>query len=407
MGGRLQYRAQELAPRIALILAPSVAAILAWSGAEPWRVGLGLAAAPVGAVLWSRQKRPFDVVTYGLAVLGQVFVIVATGTLHSPLVPVLLPPLFLGAVLLPDAHRWTLVTTPLVLVLMATLSLSGHPLGAPSELFARPAIWAPTFTMVLLGVAAMGVGTFFTVVDDLNAARRRELESAAERARDLGLLTATLGHELKNPLAAIQGLSTLLARGDPDDRRTARAAVIAEEADRMRTRLDALLGLTRPLGPLQLAPVDLAATVHGLAAAQAGLAGSSEVSLTVDAPPSLWTTADASKLRSALINLVQNAIDAAPAGTTVALSLGSADGVWFAVSDRGPGVDPAVRSVLFAPGATTKPTGNGLGLMIARSIVRQHGGRLTLDDRDGGGNTASVWLPEAGPPRGTGGTPTR
>jgi two-component system, NtrC family, sensor histidine kinase HydH len=397
MGRRVQYRAQEMAPRIALVVSSSIAAILAWSGAEPWRVGLGLAAVPVGAVLWFRQGRPFDRGTYGLSVLGQVFVIVATGSLYSPLVPVLLPPLFLAAVLLPDADRRTLFATPLVLLLMTALSLSGHPIGAPSELFMRPAIWGPTFTMVLLGVAAVGVRTFIAVVDDLNAARRRQIESAAERAREIALLTATLGHELKNPLAAIQGLSTLLARGDPEDRRTARAMVIAQEADRMRTRLDALLGLARPLGPLQLAPVDLSATVHDLAAAQAGLASGSEVSITVDAPPSLWTAADASKLRSALVNLVQNAIDAAPAGTTVALSLRSADGLWFSVSDQGPGLDPAVRSVLFAPGATTKPAGNGLGLMIARAIVRQHGGRLSLDDRDGGGTTASVWLPEAAP----------
>jgi signal transduction histidine kinase len=76
---------------------------------------------------------------------------------------------------------------------------------------------------------------------------------------------------------------------------------------------------------------------------------------------------------------------------------GTDGGARLEVRDRGPGISESVRAHLFEPGSTTKDRGTGLGLALARGLARQHGGELTLEDRDSGGCTAVLTLP-ARPP---------
>jgi signal transduction histidine kinase len=73
------------------------------------------------------------------------------------------------------------------------------------------------------------------------------------------------------------------------------------------------------------------------------------------------------------------------------------------VLDRGRGVEPSLGDAAFKPGFTTKASGSGLGLTIARALARQHGGELTLRPRDGGGTVAEVTLPPTPPPSTMGG----
>jgi signal transduction histidine kinase len=88
--------------------------------------------------------------------------------------------------------------------------------------------------------------------------------------------------------------------------------------------------------------------------------------------------ADAESVARAVDNLLRNAVEASPAGGTVALRVAqTADGVEVCVEDRGSGVEPARVSELFEPFFTTKSEGTGLGLAISRAIARAHGGDLT------------------------------
>ena len=102
---------------------------------------------------------------------------------------------------------------------------------------------------------------------------------------------------------------------------------------------------------------------------------------------------DPRKLKQAIINLVQNAIEASPTDAAVDMHVDGDSPVYARVLDRGPGIAADLADKIFDAGVTTKARGFGLGLTIARALVRQHGGDLTLEPRPGGGTIATMQLP--------------
>ena len=110
-------------------------------------------------------------------------------------------------------------------------------------------------------------------------------------------------------------------------------------------------------------------------------------------------TCDPQKAKQALLNLVQNALDATPDGGAVEIRTALPDDATAVIQvlDDGPGLAPAIVGRLFVPGVTTKERGSGLGLVVARSIAEQHGGRLALANRAGGGCVATLTMPRRAP----------
>lgn len=214
---------------------------------------------------------------------------------------------------------------------------------------------------------------------------------------------ATLTHEIKSPLSAIRGAAELLDDpAMPADTRAHFLDNITRETQRIQEIVDRMMELTalesrRVLAHAQavaLAPLleELAAS-HAAAAAARGL----RIELALHAQPSVW--GDAFLLRRAVSNLLANALDFAPAGSTVALTLvADARQARITVRDQGPGIPDYARSQVFEKFySLARPNGGkkstGLGLAFVRAIAQQHGGQALLDNAPGGGALATLALP--------------
>ena len=235
---------------------------------------------------------------------------------------------------------------------------------------------------------------------------RQELEKRAadaEAMASLATLTAGLAHEIRNPLnAALLQLELLGRIGSrvADEGQRARigecARLVQSEIQRLSRLLEEFLGLARPR-TLERYPVDIAALCEYVISMQSPVAEAAGVTLRAEVAPGLpRVLGDQPKLTQVLVNLVVNAIDAmrgvSPGGEIV-IGATLVDGqVRIQISDQGTGVDERIASQIFRPFVSTKEMGTGLGLSIAKKIIDQHGGKVELGPRPGGGTVASVTL---------------
>jgi len=229
----------------------------------------------------------------------------------------------------------------------------------------------------------------------------------AERTLDFEALAAGLAHEIKNPLAGLQGSAELLAREAEGGARDY-ALVIAREAKRVDGLVRELLDLARPAA-LQTAPVDVHQVLGDVRILARGIPGSEGVVFAERFDPSLPPVhADEEKLTQVVLNLVRNALDAVHGRPGASVTLESSVAPFrirnagggqsrplarLAVIDNGPGIPEPMLARLFTPFATSKPHGTGLGLAISRRIIEAHHGRIEVRNRPAGGVEAAIFIP--------------
>lgn len=236
-------------------------------------------------------------------------------------------------------------------------------------------------------------GRIEQVVRDLQA---RELEVLrAEQLAAVGQLAAGVAHEIRNPLTSIKMLTqAAIQEGGAASGEDLR--VIEGEVRRMERSLNTFLDFARPpkLERSAVAVGRLVADVFGLLRPRAER---QRVALLADLPAELTVTADREQLRQVFVNLTLNALDALPAGGTARVAARRVPGaVEVTVADSGPGIPAAMLPKLFTPFASSKDTGLGLGLVISRRIVTDHGGTLTAANRANGGAEFLIRLPTEG-----------
>jgi signal transduction histidine kinase len=236
---------------------------------------------------------------------------------------------------------------------------------------------------------------------ELEEANRRLLEAEAsvrrsERLAALGQLTAGLAHELRNPLGTMKASAEmLLERTNTDPELAAElAGYISTEVDRTNSLITRFLEFARPM-KLRLAPTDLNALTDRAIEELRRQTPSQPPAVHLNYDPTLpLISADAELLDRVLFNLIQNAIQASPAGSIVSVKTRHVAGqVEWAVVDRGVGIAEENREQIFNPFFTTKHGGVGLGLAISAKIVDEHGGRISVESEPGKGSMFLITLP--------------
>lgn len=226
--------------------------------------------------------------------------------------------------------------------------------------------------------------------------RTREKLLQEERLAAVGRFSSAIAHELRNPVSMIAS-SIATAKQLEGKEREEMFAIAAEEAQRLVTLTTDFLAYARPRSPrLELSSVT--DTIHYVADACRAHAHQKTVQVRVQVTEILTTLADSGQLQQALINLIVNAIDAAPANSTVNLrACTDRDRICIDVDNAGESLPIATLSRIFEPFFTTKPKGSGLGLSIARNIARAHGGDVTLTGNGPERICFSLTLPIAQP----------
>ena len=249
--------------------------------------------------------------------------------------------------------------------------------------------------ILLVSVAAIAV---LAGVVMRATARRLTLERRLTRAESLaamGRLTATLAHEIKNPLAIIRGSARRLGKLEPEAQRMADSVV--EEVDRLTRTVSRYLQFARGQSDAD-ARADLAAAVTATLDLLEGEFRAREAALERElAGGPIDVRLDAESLRQVVLNLVLNALEACsgrPGRVRVALRRDGA-AAELSVEDDGPGFPPDVLARQGEPFVTTKAQGTGLGLFLSRRLVEGAGGTLQAGAAEGGGARVTVRLPLA------------
>ncbi|MCL1038968.1 nitrogen regulation protein NR(II) [Shewanella submarina] len=205
-------------------------------------------------------------------------------------------------------------------------------------------------------------------------------------------LVRNLAHEIKNPLGGLRGAAQLLSRELQEAHLKEFTSMIIEQADRLRTLVDRLLGPQKPT-PHSLQNIH---QVSEKVLQLARVTCPDNIELKRDYDPSIPDMhMDADQLQQALLNIVQNAMQAlAEKGGEICIRSRTQHQVTIgpirhrlvlelSVIDNGPGIPPHLMDTLFYPMVTGRDTGSGLGLSIAHNIARLHGGRIDCESNPG------------------------
>ncbi len=257
---------------------------------------------------------------------------------------------------------------------------------------AQVSVGARVAAVVILGLTA-----FMLVYASDRRASLLVQTSRREKLAALGQLSAGVGHDLRNPLAAIANaifvLRRRLQKADALSEKVEEPLQLAErEVAACQRIVTELLDYARET-PLELQPVDVKALLEECA----GLVRlPANVTLKLEVPDGLpQAPGERDRLRQVFVNLMQNGAEAIPPerpGTVTVTAAAVARELRVVVRDDGIGMDAETRARVFEPLFTTKKDGTGLGLAIVESLVKQHGGRLTLETAKGQGAAFTVAL---------------
>ena len=441
IGGRERVLRALYLGRLSLATAIFIAAIIVWRAADSTAT-LVATLAFVAALLFTaasvayseqRERTPGNTFFYvqmvfDLLLVTAVVYLTQAGT-PSQLAPLYILVIAVSALVLPPGG--VLLIAALGDVMYFAVTIVGR-----ATVFDLPVlVQLGIFGAVALGCGYIGARLRLAnagreeMAAELAAFRLREadierLHTRAERLEAVAEMSASLAHEIKNPLASIRSAAELLAKvpGADDDTRTL-TKLVQRESDRLSRLLSEFLDFART-GVTSVRRIDLIDVAHHAAALVAAHPDKPENVTIRELFPStpLVVVGDDDLLHRAIFNLLLNAVQASPPGGEVRLEATELTphqlpaqaehfvrgGIMLQISDQGKGIAESMKDRMFEPFATTKPGGSGLGLSIVHRAVEAHHGFILVDSAGSSGGTKfTVILPKlAGdgsrkPPRAT------
>lgn len=416
--------------RLSLASAIFVAAIVVWRFADSTATLMATLAFVLtlfftaGSMLYAARTTVIHETFYYCQVIFDLLLVTAvvrltqSGGTPSQLAPLYILVIAVSALLLPPAG--VLLIAMLGDVLYFAVTIAGT-----ARVFDTPIL----VQMGIFGAVALGCGYIGArlreahagreeMAAELAAFRLREadierLHTRAERLEAVAELSASLAHEIKNPLASIRSAAELLAKvpGSDDDTRTL-TSLVQRESDRLSRLLSEFLDFART-GVTSVRRVDLLEVARHAAALVAAHPDKPEKVSIREVFPStpLIVVGDDDLLHRAIFNLLLNAVQASPPGGEVRLEAAElayhqlpsqADrftrgAMMLQVTDEGRGIPDSIKERLFEPFVTTKAGGSGLGLSIVHRAVEAHHGFILVDaGSSGAGTRFTVILPRLG-----------
>jgi two-component system, NtrC family, sensor histidine kinase HydH len=259
------------------------------------------------------------------------------------------------------------------------------------------------------------VGTVTGVLADRGQKQRMELEATSEQLakanRDLqdsfeqikradrlsavGQLSASLAHEIRNPLASIDGAANLIeSPKTSEEMRRGSLAIIHKEIQRLNRLLTNLLDFARPRKP-EFQPTEPGRLLDAIINLTDHSAKQKGITIRKDAPGSVPAfECDPEQMKQVILNLTINAVQSMAAPGEIVLSARQKESsVMISVRDQGPGIPEEDIDKIFNPFFTTKEAGTGLGLSVVHQIVTQHGGTVKTERNPDRGMTFSLVVP--------------
>jgi signal transduction histidine kinase len=235
------------------------------------------------------------------------------------------------------------------------------------------------------------MGTLVTLRD---VESRRQLEKQLDvstRLAAIGRLTGGVAHEIKNPLNAMAlHLEVLKSRlGGPDPE----VDVIAREIKRLDNVVKTFLNFNKPI-EVKAQPLDLSQVVEQVMSLVSIDAKSKQIQLNTALEPRLWINGDSDLLKQAVLNVVNNGMEAMRQGGTLTIRTAwDGDDCELTITDDGPGIAPEIRDRIFQLYFTTKEQGTGIGLAMTFRVVQLHSGTIDFVSDEGKGTTFRMRFP--------------
>jgi signal transduction histidine kinase len=314
---------------------------------------------------------------------GNPIVVNATGPGEAD-AQALLSTLGLGSAILIPISRSNLHS-----VLFAARDASGAPFrGADLEMF---------FVLARQAVVAMENSRLY---EDLRDYVRRVEESQqallrVEKMAAAGRLTASIAHEVNNPLQSVQNCLHLAGHESlPEEKRKEYFELAKKELDRLMKTMQRMLDFYRP-GAARVEEVDLLDLLRHVLSLTSQQLSQKHIVVTTELPESLPNIfAVSSQIQQIFFNLILNSLDALSGGGELTVRARAVkNGVEMIFEDNGPGIPEDRRENIFEPFFSTKEGGTGLGLTVSYNIVTAHGGTLDLIQGRGSGACFRLFLP--------------